>query len=339
MFSYTHHFSALSRMLGLSVGIFFSISTHIFAQKNQKENFNQQITFTGDNNFLLFNGDDGYYTSGVFLRYDRLRSKSLHKKQVFSFELGQQLYTAYSRKILPNPTSQFPGGLSQIDRPVAGYLFAKSSLSTVFNNNILLSVGVSAGSVGNHSYGREIYAFWHSVVGVKSHWNWVWDYQVEDKLGANAHVTVALPVVHNNQRFQLTPVTEATAGTSFTELTQAVVIQYGRLLKMHNSSFWQTRLQSNSDPENNTFELFLYLKPAITYQLYNATIEGSRYASEQRGITDKPMSWVGSYTAGLCFAKARYSLSYQFVVQTREAKRQFHHQSHASISMTYRFGN
>jgi hypothetical protein len=29
-------------MLGLSVGIFFSISAHVFAQENQKENFNQQ---------------------------------------------------------------------------------------------------------------------------------------------------------------------------------------------------------------------------------------------------------------------------------------------------------
>jgi hypothetical protein len=311
----------------------------VYAQEDHNATFNQQFTFTSDNNFLLFNGDDGYYTSGVFLRYDRLRSRSLRRKQIFSFELGQQLYTAHSRKILPNPTSQFPGGLSQIDRPVAGYLFAKTALSTVFNNNILLIVGVSAGSIGNHSYGREIYIFWHEAIGVKSHWNWVWDHQLEDKLGANLHGTVALPVVYTSNRFQLTPVTEITAGTSFTELTQAVVIQYGRLLRIHNSSFWQTRMQNNPDAEGTASELFLYLKPALTYQLYNATIEGGRFTSEQRGITDKPMSWVGSYTAGLCFAKARYSLAYQFTVQTREAKRQFHHQSHGSISMTYRFGN
>lgn len=298
--------------------------------------FNQQLTFTCDNNFLLFNGDDGYYTSGLFLRYDHLRNKPA-SKQVLSYEIAQQLYTAHSRKILPNATQQFPGGLVEIDRPIAGYLYAKASLTTVFKNNKLLLLGMSVGSIGDNSFGRESYAFWHRVIGVKEHWNWVWDHQVEDALGVNVHGTFAAPLLNKAERFQVTSVTEATLGTSFTDFTQAVMLQYGKLLPMAGSSYWHTRLANTPNAERGRHELFVYYKPALSYQLYNATIEGGRFNETQQGIIAAPEPLVLAHEVGVRFSTPRYCLAYQFVLQSKEAKSQFRQQTYGSLTMAFRF--
>jgi hypothetical protein len=311
------------------------------AQDPETVAFNQQLTFTCDNNFLLFNGEDGYYTSGLFVRYDRLRNKPSPNvvKQVFSYELAQQIYTAHSRKILPNPTQQFPGGLDEIDRPIAGYLYAKASLSSVFKNNKLLVVGLSVGSIGNNSFGRESYAFWHRVIGVKEHWNWVWDYQVEDSWGANVHVTFAAPLLSKSKHFQITPISKATVGTSFTDFTQAVMLQYGKLLSIAGSSYWNTRLAASPNAESSLTELFVYYKPALSYQLYNATIEGGRFNETQQGIIAAPEPLVLAHEFGVRFSTSRYCLAYQLVLQSKEAKSQFRTHAYGSLVVACRFGN
>ncbi len=314
-------------------------SPDLVAQKSKSLAFNQQLTFTCDNNFLLFNGEDGYYTSGLFLKYDRLRSKTWQgaAKQIFSFEAGQQIYTAHSRKILPNPTQQFPGGLDEIDRPIAGYLYGKASLNTVFKNHKFFSLGISVGSIGQNSLGRETYAFWHRVIGVKEHWNWVWDHQVEDKLGLNLHGAFATPLLAEARRLQITPITESTVGTSFIDFTQAILFQYGKLLSITNSSYFHTKLQATADEGSSIHELFFYYKPSLSYQLYNATIEGGRF-DEQQGISLNPEPFVFSHEIGLRFSTPRYCLAYQFVLQSKEARGQFRNQAYGSLILAFRFG-
>lgn len=50
-------------------------------------------------------------------------------KTILSLEVGQKIFAAHSRKILPSPNIplNIPGGIDQIDRPIAGYLFGKFS--------------------------------------------------------------------------------------------------------------------------------------------------------------------------------------------------------------------
>jgi hypothetical protein len=110
--------------------LFMLTTVHSLCQDGIEKPIRQQLGFMCDNNFLLFNGDDGYHTSGMFLRYDRVSGRTNdNRKEILSYELGQLIYTAYSRKILPTRSSQFPGGIDQIDRPIAGYLYGKVSRS------------------------------------------------------------------------------------------------------------------------------------------------------------------------------------------------------------------
>lgn len=328
--------------LALSAAILFMVGSIHTVNGQKKKTFvaREQISFTCDNNFFLFNGDDGYYTSGVFLRYDRLVTKPSAKamKRIASYEIGQKMYTAHSRKILPGPTPNSPDGLDQIDRPIAGNLYGKATLSTLYSHHTLLAMSLSIGTIGENSFGSQTYAFWHQVIGVKEHWNWVWEYQVKGGMGMNVHATFAQSLIGRERPLlQITPITKASLGTHFTDLSQEVLIQLGKLQTMASSSYWHTRLQTGIEPEENRRELFLYYKPTLRYQLYNATIEGGMFSNDKGPIVAEPEPLVFAHEIGIQFSTPRYSLAYQVVFQSKEAKGQFYNQSHGSLFVALRF--
>ncbi len=301
----------------------------------------QQLTFTCDNNFLLFNGEDGYYTNGVFLRYDRINrnTKASSVKKIFSYEVGQMIYTAHSRKILPKPSGNFPGGIEQIDRPIAGYLFGKALYSSFYHDRRMLGFGVSVGTIGEHSFGRSVQEYWHRMINVKDYWNWVWDYQVNNEVGVDLHSTFANALLNNERYpfFQITPITQATLGTTFTNVSQAILLQTGKLRPMSSSGYWHSRLQLENTATDNRVEFFLYYKPELKYQVYNATIQGGLLREDKGRITSDVKPFVMSHEIGVSFSVPRYSIAYQIAFQSKEAKTQFYSQSFASVIATFRF--
>ncbi len=328
----------IKRSVWLFICLKFFFMNGAEAQDTSNIHFNQQLTFICDNNFLLFNGEDGYYTSGLFARYDRVRKKSARKvlKQIWSVELSQQIFTAHSRKILPEDTPQFPGGTDEIDRPIAGYLYLKASMNTVVNRTTLLYLGASVGTIGTFSFGEEAYAFWHKVIGVKSHWNWIWDYQVDDYWGVNVHGTFAKAFL-KSKHIHLTSISESTLGTGFIDFSQSFLFQIGQLVSMDNSGYWNNRLGVTSLRPKQS-ELYVYFKPMVTYQIYNSTIEGGLFASSQEGIVSEPESFVLINECGLRYSTMRYCLGYAVVWQSREVKEQFNTQAYGSLVFAYRFG-
>lgn len=312
------------------------------AQGDEVAPLRNQLSFTCDNNFFLFDGDDGYYTNGIFLRYDRLgaRSANTNKKIIMSYELGQMIFSAHSRKILLNSNSQgIPYGLNQIDRPIAGYLFGKVT-QTTFSKKRLLAWGVSVGVIGNNSFGKEAQEFWHNIIGVKDYWNWVWDYQVKNEWGVNLQGTFAQSLIHpkTQSTIQITPLTQAVLGSTFTNLTQSVVLQIGKLRAMSSSSYWNSRLQLSDAPRGKqSLEYFVYYKPGIRLQLYNATIQGGMFNSEKGPIVGEIEPLVFSHEFGVRFSSVRYCMGYQMTYQNKEAVGQFYDQWFASLYLAFRF--
>ena len=303
------------------------------------EGIRNQITFLCDNNFFLFNGQDGYYTSGLFLKYDRLSAKPRGGlKKIFSFEAGQMIYNAHSRKILPVNQPNFPGGVEQIDRPIAGYLFGKLSTSFFYSNNSMLKLGAFVGSTGKYSYGKDVQEFWHHVIGVKDYWNWIWDYQVNTEWSVNTQGVFAKSLLPANQPiFQITPVTQATLGTAFTNASQAVLFQFGKIRPMSSSSYWNSRLQVTATTDHRPIEVFIFYQPKVSYQLYNATVRGGLFITDKGPIISAVKPFVFSQEAGIRFSTTRYCIGYHLTFQTREAANQFYRQSFGSIMGAIRF--
>lgn len=330
----------------LRIGILgLLLVSHGISVRGQSDSvsFRNQLKVTCDNNFFLLNGDDGYYTSGMFLTYTRLLSNhtSSALKRILSVEIGQEIYNAHSRKILPKPNIalNIPGGLEQIDRPIAGYLFGKVSYSTFYTERSMLELGISAGTIGQHSFGQNVQEYWHTVIGVKNYWNWVWDYQVSNEWGMNLHSTFAYALLDTRQgsNFQVTSIAQATLGTIYTNLSQSVLFQVGKLRPLSSSAYWDSRLQLTNTPAENRIEWFFFYKPGLKYQAYNATIEGGLFNDDKGPILSDINPFVLSNEWGFRFSLPRLSLGYSIILQTREAKSQFHTQSYASIVGSFCF--
>lgn len=305
------------------------------AQDHNTGNKIRQLTVSCDNNLFLLNGEDGYYTNGVFLKYDRISKKhsSSALKRIFSYEAGHMIYNAHSRKILAQGNATFPGGIEQIDRPVTGYLFGKVSCSSFYGNNKMLTLGVSIGSVGKNAFGREVQVAWHRMIGIKEHWNWVWDYQLKSETGINLNSIYAFALVNHERRssFQITPVTEATLGTLFTNLSQAVVLQLGKLRPMSSGSYWNARLQAGAETSGRSVEWFLFYKPEIRYQVYNATLQGGMLRRDKGPIVSEIEPLFFSQDVGIRYSTSKYCLGYHVTFQTREAKGQFNRHAFANL--------
>lgn len=312
-----------------------AIAVAVCGQERNAENKSHQFTVSCDNNLFLLNGEDGYYTNGVFLKYDRLSKKhrSAELKRIFSYEIGQMIYNAHSRKILANGNANFPGGIQEIDRPVTGYLFGKAGFSSFYGSSKMLALGVSIGSIGKNAFGKEVQEAWHKMIGIKSHWNWVWDYQLNSESGVNLSGVYAFALVNPERRslFQITPMTEATLGTIFTNVSQAVVLQFGKLRPMNTGSYWNSRLQNDDATSSRPVELFLFYKPEIRYQAYNATVQGGMLRDNKGPITSDIEPFFFSQDIGIRYSTPGYCLGYHVTFQTREAKGQFNHHAFGNL--------
>jgi lipid A 3-O-deacylase len=327
--------------------LFFStllLAHHVASQSKDVRRVGHQISLNIDNNFFLFTGDDGYYTNGLFVKYNLAARSTSDKvaKKIFSFELGQKIYIAHSRKILPSPNAQLniPGGIQQIDRPIAGYLFGRVSKSLFYKNRSVLELGVSIGTIGKNSFGKDVIAVWHEAIGVKDHWNWVWDYQVKNEFGANVHGTFGYSLLpyRQQQRIQLSSISQATIGSIFTDVSQSLLVQIGKLRPMSSSSFWSSRLESseNSD-DNGAPEWFLFYKPEVKYQAYNATIQGGMFAKDKGQILSEVNPLFFSHEFGVQLSRPKFSVRYSMFFQSKEAKNQFLNQSYASIGCSFSY--
>ena len=337
---------SVKREVSFCILLFILISCSFSGSCQQRDSavLHSQLILSCDNNFFLLNGEDGYYTSGLFLKFQHLNrhTSSTFLKRIFSYEIGQEIYTAHSRKILPSPNNQLkiPGGIEQIDRPIAGYLFGKVKLSTFHKENSIWEVGVSIGSIGKNSQAQSVQEFWHEIIGVKEYWNWVWDYQVKNEVGINLHGSYAHSLLNSKQGtyLQLTPITQATLGTLFTDVSQAVLLQIGKLRPISSSAGWFSRLQTNAIvKEDRPTELFLFYKPEVKYQIYNATIQGGLLSDDKGPILSEVEPFVLSHKMGIQFSVPRFSLGYAITFQSREAQHQFFQQSYGSLVGSFSF--
>lgn len=314
--------------------LFSMLFTQVLAQKKRATSFDQQFSALGDNDVLAFNGSDRYYTSGIFFKYSSAKkgTKAGIKKRLTEWELGQLIYTGHKREVFV---------VTEIDRPVAGYLFGKYSQSTFKTEDKLLQWGVSVGTTGKLSLAEQVLNKVHPLLKINSSiWGWIWDYQVKDEIGVNVHGSYAFSVMHKdeNQKFQLTPQTNVTLGTSFTYVSQSLLFQFGRLNKMYESSFWNARIENkNNVSATNKDELFVFYQPEIMYKAYDATIQGGLFRSDKGRVVWPIKPFVFSQHFGIFLSSRRYSFAIHEFLETRQAKFQFNNHAYGRVEVGYRF--
>lgn len=318
------------KFISIIFSLFFFFTSE--AQHSSSKIYSNQISITTENDYYLFQGKDAYYTNGIILNYSKIHHtrKTTFLKQIDQYEIGQKLYTAFSRKIY-HP--------EQIDRPIAGYLYAKFSRSDFMIHNRLFQWGVSLGTIGKASLGKQMQDGFHKLIGVDpSIWGWVWDYQVKTEPGLNLHALYAKGLVGAKTTFfQLTPVTNVTLGTSFTNISQGVFFQLGKLKPASESAYWNAALEKNRADEIKGSELFFYYLPELKYQLYDATIQGGLFRKDKGLIISTVKPFVFTQQLGGLYSFDRYTLRLGVVFESKVASSQRFNHTYGSIQGSFRF--
>jgi hypothetical protein len=292
--------------------------------------YSRQLSVTSENDRYLFQGKDGYYTNGLLLNYTKALPIKNGRKRLNSFELGQKMFLPYSRKIfLP----------SQIDRPVTGYLYFRFTRMLAASPNELWQWGASVDAIGDASLARSVQNTFHNWININSGmWGWVWNYQLKSSVGANLHGTFAKGLIKQDAAslFQVVPVTTATIGTSFTNISQGVILQVGSLRPLQRSAFWNAAVQATDEAAHTKSEWFIYYYPNLHYQVFNSTVQGSLLRRDRGPITSAAEPFVWTHQAGVLFSADRYYVKLAANVQTKEARSQQSSQRYGSVQVGYR---
>ena len=95
------------------IGIIFSLLFFFSSKAQHSISYSKQLSITTENDYYLLQGKDAYYTNGIIINYSKVHHSGKTKfiKQTDQYEIGQKIFTAFSRKIY---------NVSEIDRPIAG---------------------------------------------------------------------------------------------------------------------------------------------------------------------------------------------------------------------------
>ena len=196
-----------------------------------------------------------------------------------------------------------------------------------------------SGTIGKAALGAEMQNSFHRLINVNSSlWGWIWDYQLNTEPGVNLHGLYAKGLLDTKTSFlQLTSVTKGTLGTSFTNISQGVFFQLGKLKPLSESAYWNAAISDGSARQIKKSEIFFYYFPDLTYQLYNATIQGGLFRKDKGPIVSKVKPLVFTQQLGALYSFDRYTLRLGIVFKSKEARTQRFNHTYVSIQGSYRF--
>lgn len=306
----------------LTITSVFSLFCSIQAQ--QTKALRKEFSFTTDNDAFLLKVKDAYYTNGFFIAYRIVDTNSLRKK-IHAFELGQMIFTPLSRKAET---------VSEIDRPYAGYLFARYTKTQASKNDALLQWHASIGVVGSASLAKELQDSYHKLFRYKRFEGW--RYQVRNALGIDLGFSYSTTIFNFNNRVKIIPSFQANLGSTFTNTKAGAIICLGSFESNNSSILFNSRVSNGKIGPKKKMELFVYTYPSITVQVYNATLEGGLFNKGTGAVLAKPETLLFEQRYGICFAEERFSTRFEITQQSKETASQIRSQKYASIQFAYR---
>lgn len=226
-----------------------------------------------DNDTLLLNRNDGFYTSGM--RYaQRYALRETEKLTVFGWRIGQELYTPSDIKLPPEM-------IGPPDHPYAGWLYGGFFKETHRIDGSRLRVGIDIGCLGPCAGGDWTQTQFHRLLGQPVPQGW--SKQVRNEPGIVAHADFAPIRWMVGPSTDITPSVNARFGNIFVDAGAGLQLRTGRL---------------NVLPGEATLHAFLRADAHVVG--YNATLQGG-YFSKRDPHTVKPKRFVGEAQIGLAW--------------------------------------
>lgn len=288
----------------LAVSLFL-IAVFAFGQGRGTE-----IGLITDNDLYTSSKNDMYYTNGLELFY-RFVSKNTNEKinkKITEFRVGQYIY---------NPRYINEESVHDNDRPFTACLFAEAGRSFFYQSESALKLNFRLGFMGPNALGRETQESFHNLIGYKNVYGW--ENQLHDALLVQLHMLYSKKLFPNNHQdyVDLHFQSQADLGTIFTGVSTGFLARIGfkKLLPIYDSNLYDASVSAK--PKYGVREFYCYAIPAVNYQFYDATIQGSMFTNTSPVTFDLvPLRFNGEF--GLKYRNNNFNMSYAFIYRGRE---------------------
>lgn len=261
-----------------------------------------------ENDLFSSSVNDKYYTNGIEIFYRKLSVRTSEKvaKSTHEFRLGQYIY---------NPQTVQAADPNYHDRPFAGLLSARYTRTWFYTSGSVLKIAADLGIIGAESGAEATQKLIHDTFNYKEVSGW--NYQIKTTPSAGVRAQFVQPLA-SGQNLDLAANADAVAGTAFSSASAGVTsrISLWPLTPRRESVLYGGALRSKKD-QMTPRELFFYISPGISYQIYDATIEGGPFNDRSPVTWDLvPLRFTGE--AGIRYRTRLVSLSYAFVYKSKE---------------------
>jgi len=287
--------------------VFCFFSTIAFSQKRASE-----AGIISDNDLYTSSVNDRYYTNGLefFYRYLNKNGNEKISKKITEFRIGQYVY---------NPKTRRADNVFVNDRPFAGYLFMEAGRNIFYQNESVLKSNIQLGYVGPNAFGNEMQKAFHHIFGYKRVDGW--QNQIKNTLAIQTNFLYSKKLLptEQNVKFDMHFQSEANFGTIWNSASIGILSRIGfkKLLPIYNSNLHGATINTDAQVYKNESEFYFYFTPILTYQFYDATIQGSLFNDNSPVTRDLvPLRFQGE--AGFKFRKNNWNLSYSFLFRGKE---------------------
>jgi hypothetical protein len=270
------------------------------------QNRESEIGLLTDNDLYTSSRNDMYYTNGLelFYRFKTRNNTESIAKEITELKIGQYIYTP---RFIDSPNKAL------VDRPYAGYLFGEFGKSFFYKNENVVKVSFQLGYVGPNAFGEQVQKNLHRIIGYKEVLGW--ENQIKNALAIQARFAFSKKMFPANpsSKIDLHWRSELNVGTVLTGASTGLLsrIAIKKLVPVNDSNLYNGAIGSNAT------EFYFYIAPSINYQLYDATIQGSRF-SNASPITFSLVPFRFNGEAGFKYRKNNLNLSYVFNYRGKE---------------------
>lgn len=245
-----------------------------------------------DNDTLLMNRDDGFYSSGM--RYNRVYSLGGEGRLTrFGWRIGQELYTASDIKLPPEQ-------VGPPDHPYAGWLYVGLFKELHRADGSAISYGVDVGCIGPCAGGEWTQKNFHRLIDQPLPRGW--SRQVRNEFGVVLHADLTPVRWSLGNSADLSPTVHARLGNIFTDAGVSLLARAGRL---------------NPLPDQPTLHGFL--RAGVKAVAWNATLQGG-YFSNDDPHTVKPERLVGEVELGAVWQEGAWAARFGIVRRGNEIR-------------------
>lgn len=243
-----------------------------------------------DNDSLLLNKDDQFYSSGLQLTRQHTLSQGTDQIS-FGWRIGQQLYTASDTRLPPEQ-------VGPPNHPYAAWLYGGFFKETRRDDGTHLRYGLDVGCLGPCAGGEWTQKNLHRLLDQPQPQGW--DKQVRNEWGAIVYGEMAPVRWRPVSWMDATPIIHGRFGNIHTDVGSGITVRAGRLLLLDDRS-----------------GLHGFLRLDARAVVYNATLQGG-YFSTGDPHTVKPKRAVGEAELGLAWHAGPWLLSGSVVRRSTE---------------------